>query len=130
MDRFPDVLVVDDDPDIRATIQEVLEMEGFAVETARNGREALDLLKDGVHPCVVLLDLMMPVLTGWEFLEARRASRGLLEVPVVVVSTVAERLSDAGATDVVRKPPDIETLLRVVRKHCAERLADQQRRAA
>src|SRR5262245_36830107 len=63
------VLVVEDDDGIRESIVEILRDEGYLVHEASNGREALEQLKDGQRPCVVLLDLMMPVMSGWQFLQ-------------------------------------------------------------
>src|SRR5579862_4602951 len=61
------ILIVDDDPDIRDSLKEVLEDEGYEVNGVANGREALDYLRKSPRPCVILLDLMMPVMDGWQF---------------------------------------------------------------
>lgn len=112
------VLIVEDDSCIRETVKEVLEMEGYRVHTAENGREALELLRNDIaYPVLILLDLMMPVMNGWQFLEARRNSRTFSKLPVVVVSAVAEEARDSGATEILRKPPDLESLLSAVRHH-------------
>jgi len=107
------VLIVDDDPDLLEVTSFVIEDEGIAVETARNGAEALALLRTGRLPRLVLLDLMMPVMSGWEFLEEVAKDPVLKAIPVVVL-TAAERAQVPGSTEVLRKPVDLTALLRVV----------------
>jgi CheY-like chemotaxis protein len=63
----PTILVIDDQPDARAGLEIMLRRDGYTVETAANGREALDKLWRGLRPCIILMDLMMPVMTGYEF---------------------------------------------------------------
>jgi CheY-like chemotaxis protein len=107
------VLIVDDDPDLLDVTSFVIENEGIAVETARNGSEALALLRAGRLPRLVLLDLMMPVMNGWEFLD-EIAKDPLLKVIPVVVLTAVERAQVPGAVTVLCKPMDLKALLRVV----------------
>jgi len=110
------VLVVDDDPDLLDVTSFVIETEGMAVETARNGEEALALLGTGRLPALVLLDLMMPVMNGWEFLAAIANDPVLQGLPVVVL-TAAEHAQVPGALEVLSKPMDLKVLLRVVERH-------------
>ena len=110
------VLVVDDDPDLLDVTSFVIETEGMAVATARNGAEALALLRAGRQPWLVLLDLMMPVMNGWEFLAAIANDPLLQELPVVVL-TAAEHTQVPGALEVLSKPMDLAELLRVVEHH-------------
>jgi len=104
------VLVVDDDPDIRELLVSVLRDDGYEAASARNGKDALDLLET-FDADVVVLDLMMPVMDGWTFADRMRER---WEIPIVVLSAAtdlsrhAKRLS---ATDVVPKPFDLDTLL-------------------
>ncbi len=112
-DRSP-VLVVDDDPDILETVGEVIAAEGIPVVVAANGRAALDILGAGLRPSLVVLDLMMPVVSGWEVLEAIRADRALADVPVAVLSAAGGR-APAGATCFLRKPIELDTLLELIR---------------
>jgi CheY-like chemotaxis protein len=116
VDTFKFVLVVDDDPDLLDVTSFVIETEGMAVETARNGEEALALLHAGRLPELVLLDLMMPVMNGWEFLAAVANDPLLRPVPVVVL-TAAEHAEIPGALEVLSKPMDLEQLLRVVERY-------------
>ncbi len=107
------VLIVDDDPDLLDVTSFVIENEGMAVETARNGEEALELLRAGKHPELVLLDLMMPVMNGWEFLDEVAKDPSLQGIPVVVLTATA-RTQISGALEVLTKPMDLTALLRVV----------------
>ena len=111
------VLVVDDDRSIREGIQSVLESEGHQAFGAANGREALEVLRRIPRPGLILLDLMMPVMNGWELLEALRADADFATIPVVVVSAVSERRK-IDASRVLRKPVAVGTLLGVVEELC------------
>lgn len=106
------VLVVEDEQDIRETLRDILEMEGYRVRCACNGKEALDALAEMPRPLLILLDLMMPVMSGYELLQALRANDDLASIPVTVVSAVGDRLAEG--TAVLRKPVDLETLLHAV----------------
>ncbi|HEX8115480.1 MAG TPA: response regulator [Kofleriaceae bacterium] len=110
------VLIVDDDPDLLDVTSFVIENEGMAVETARNGEEALALLRAGRLPKLVLLDLMMPVMNGWEFLDEVAKDPSLQGIPVVVL-TATERTQVSGALEVLTKPMDLTALLRVVERY-------------
>jgi CheY-like chemotaxis protein len=113
-DRSP-VLVVDDDPDIRETLREVIEAEGFAVVCAADGQKAMEVLRQGVRPSLIVLDLMMPTMSGWEVLTALRAERAFADLPVAVISASGGRAPPPGATCSMRKPIDLDTLLDLVR---------------
>jgi CheY-like chemotaxis protein len=113
-----DVLVVEDEADMRAGIVELLDGDGFAVGWAANGQEALDLIEEGVRPRLLLLDMQMPVMDGWTLLELRRNHPVLRGVPVVL-TTALDRLHIV-PDDVVaclQKPVDPDRLLDVVRQH-------------
>ena len=112
------VLVVEDDDDIREIIAEVLEREGYAVAQAANGKEALDFLRGEERPCIMLLDLMMPVLSGPELLEIIAEDTSLASLPVIVVSAIADRGSAPGVRRFLRKPVSSEVLREVVREYC------------
>jgi CheY-like chemotaxis protein len=111
------VLIVDDDPDLLDVTSFVIENEGIVVETARNGEEALALLRAGRLPGLVLLDLMMPVMNGWEFLEEVAKDPLLKAIPVVVLTAAERRREVPGATEVLSKPMDLVALLRVVERY-------------
>ena len=108
------VLVVDDDPDILEALSEILEVEGYDVQRARNGREALQRLEQGL-PDLVLLDLMMPVMDGWEF--ARSLAPGA-RPPIIVLSAdrnVSAKAKEIGALGWLAKPFELSELLDAVR---------------
>lgn len=115
------VLIVDDDPDIRDTLCEVLRDEGYEVDTAGDGQQALDYLKTRPPPCVILLDLMMPVMSGPELLEAQRRDPALAHVPVVLVSAarnlsaLADEIDDV---DFLAKPIQLDDLFDTVSRYC------------
>jgi len=109
------VLVVDDDPDILDALSEILEVEGYEVLRARNGREALQRLEQGV-PDLVLLDLMMPLMDGWEFARSLGPSS---RPPIIVLSAdrnVSSKAKEIGAIGWLAKPFELSELLSVVRR--------------
>jgi CheY-like chemotaxis protein len=130
MSEPADVLVVEDDPDLCHCLARLLERQGYAVATASHGWEALEYLRGHEPPGLVLLDLMMPEMDGWEFLHARRHRRDLWDVPVVVFSAVADFKGPdpraLGAAEVLTKPVGLADALAAVRRYCpalARRLA-------
>jgi two-component system, chemotaxis family, chemotaxis protein CheY len=116
-EHFASVLVVDDDDDIREAICGVLEAEGYSTMSAENGEVALRAIDRGRRPCVVLLDLMMPVMNGWDFMRAVAHNRDLDELPVIVVSAYSEQQAP-GAKRILKKPLDVKALLAAVREFC------------
>ncbi len=111
--RRPTVLVADDDEAIRDVIAEVLRDEGYRVVCAENGQRALDALRKDVRPDLLLLDLMMPVMSGWEVLEHLKELRegdSLSKVPIVIISAMAS----PGAYEHLAKPIDLDRLLEAV----------------
>jgi CheY-like chemotaxis protein len=110
------VLLVEDDADLRDMMALLLHLEGFDTTTAVHGREALDRLHAVSDlPHVILLDLMMPVMDGWQFRREQLADTRLDAIPVVVLSAVADRVSDLNAAAVLSKPLDLEILLKTLR---------------
>ncbi|MDB4965803.1 MAG: Response regulator [Myxococcales bacterium] len=123
-DESPCVMVVDDDADIRDSIGDILELRGYRVARVSNGREALDRLRDGTRPCVILLDLMMPVLSGWEFRAEQTKDEALKALPVVIISgdgSTDQKAADVGVSEYLRKPLELSAILEVVRRHCGGR---------
>jgi CheY-like chemotaxis protein len=111
------VLVIDDNEDIRETLSLLLEDAGCAVLTAPNGREALGLLRRGPLPDVVILDLMMPVMSGWELREEMLRDPAVAPIPTIVMtgdrswSKNADRLHAAAS---LAKPFEAEEMLSVL----------------
>jgi len=111
------ILIVDDDVDIRELLAELLETHGFDVATAANGREAIDLVRRMTDPpSVILLDLMMPVMDGYGFLEERKKDDTLASIPVAIITAGhgvdSNQLSSAAA--IVKKPIDTMKLVNVI----------------
>lgn len=111
------VLVVEDELELREMMREALELNGYAVVTANEGREALDAMARIERPCLVLLDLLMPGMNGWDFFDEMRARPELAHVPVVVHSSVPSR-APIGVNRVLQKPLDLDGLISVVREYC------------
>jgi CheY-like chemotaxis protein len=109
------ILVVDDNAQALRAMSELLQFEGFSVLTAKNGLDALNKMKAADHISLVLLDLWMPVMDGWEVLRRKRSDADIAEIPVVVLSAVPPVSLD-GARTVLKKPVDIEPLISAVRR--------------
>jgi CheY-like chemotaxis protein len=112
-------MVVEDDPDIREGVRQILENEGFKVVTAANGAEAVEELAHMDEPCVLLLDLMMPVMSGWELLARLERDGKLAEdgLRVVVVSGTPRDLPK-GPVLCMMKPLRADQLIAAVRQYC------------
>ena len=109
------VLIIEDEQEIRDTLRELFEFEGYKVLTAENGAEGLRMLQEIRRPCIILLDILMPVMNGWEFLEARQRNQELASIPVAILSGIAEKPdSIPGVTFFFRKPVNFERLLKLV----------------
>jgi len=113
------VLIVEDDADLREMMAQLLSLEGFQTAAVANGREALDYLHNGDAPDLILLDLMMPVMDGWEFRRKQQADPALASVPVIVLSALDQsRAADVNATAFLKKPLDFDRLIQLVRRYC------------
>ncbi|HEX3694084.1 MAG TPA: response regulator [Polyangia bacterium] len=112
------VLLVEDELELREMMREALELNGYAVVAAHDGRDALNKLEGIGRLCLVILDLLMPEMNGWEFFAKLRQRAELATVPVVVYSS-APIDAPAGVTRVLQKPLRFDGLLSVVREFCA-----------
>ena len=113
------VLIVEDDADLREMMAQLLQLEGFDAHSVANGREALEYLKEGAPPQLILLDMMMPVMDGWEFRREQQLSPKLADVPVIVLSALDQtRVGEIGAVAFLKKPLDFDRLLDLVRRYC------------
>ena len=118
------VLVVEDDGDIRDELAELIEDSNYRTIRAANGQVALQKLRGGPRPCVILLDLMMPVMDGREFLAVQQSDAALKEIPVVILSAHvdnARRVAEINAAAFLRKPIDLAELLSTLERFCGQR---------
>lgn len=116
-----EVLLIEDDEEIRFALRDALLSEGYQVIAARNGKEGLDALESGGDISVVLLDLMMPEMNGYEFIGQVRGREDFRKIPLIVVSANAERRRIEGADGVIHKPFDLDRLFESIRNICPER---------
>lgn len=116
-DRDGVVLIVDDDQSIRETVQEALEQEHQPAAIAGNGQEALEWLHDHPPPRLILLDLMMPVMDGWQVIDKLRDDDHLAGVPIVVITAFGRELGSAARFPTLRKPFDLRDLLDVIDRY-------------
>jgi CheY-like chemotaxis protein len=116
------VLIVEDDHDTREMLGHFLELEGYEVEKAANGREALDALRAADDASVILLDLMMPVMDGWQFRAVQRQDESLARIPVVVLTAAGarDRMPPIDADAWLAKPVDLDVLLDTLAPFCSE----------
>lgn len=115
------ILIIEDDADIRDTLTEILEYEGFHVVPTASGEEALRQLHHGLRPGLILLDLMMPGVNGWGVAGQLRRIPALASVPVVVISGVHDVEQQAAALNVagcLLKPVEVERLLEIIHRFC------------
>jgi CheY-like chemotaxis protein len=107
------ILVIDDEEDIREALSALLGFESYAVVTAANGREALELLRHGHRPFFVLLDLMMPIMDGWQFLDAIAGDQELSSIPLSITTSIPERVPQG--LHVIPKAINVDALFERVR---------------
>ena len=119
MNERSTILIVEDDFDTREMLGRFLELEGYAVESASNGRQALERLEEGARACLILLDLMMPVMDGWQFRREQVQNEALADIPVIVVSAAGrDRIQQIQADAYLSKPVDLDELLLRIRQFC------------
>jgi CheY-like chemotaxis protein len=111
------VLVVEDDADIREMLGELLQDEGYETVLAKDGQQALELLATIPRPCLVLADLVMPIMDGWQLLHALSRDDRLATIPVLIMSG-ASPTNFPAERKVIKKPADIGVLMQIVHEHC------------
>lgn len=114
----PNILIIEDNDGIRETLQIFLELERYTIFTAANGKEGLEALQRHSRPCLILLDLMMPVMNGWEFAEQMKKDESFATIPIVVVTAYGDQTDAINAMKVIKKPIDLEVLLEAVKDAC------------
>jgi CheY-like chemotaxis protein len=113
------ILIVEDERESREFLTEILEFEGFQVAAASNGAEAWEYLHGSHQPCMIVLDMMMPVMDGRQFRKLQLKDEELAKIPTVVVSALSSAATaDLAALKAFRKPVDIQALLQVLRANC------------
>jgi CheY-like chemotaxis protein len=119
--RCKSILLVEDTTQLRDSLKKLLEQQGYSVITARDGRAALRKLRSGEPPALILLDLRMPGMSGWEFREEQKKQPDVASIPIVVLTAVGhveERTATLGAVAYLQKPFTFEQLLETVRRYC------------
>jgi len=111
------ILVVEDDTDAREALLAILQMEGYRAVPAVNGKEALDYLARAPAPALIILDLWMPVMDGWQFRSEQIKNPRLVEIPVIVLTSLTER-AEVDANEIITKPVDIDHFLNTVSRYC------------
>lgn len=111
------VLIVDDNVDLRMLISKALRNEGISSDSAVDGKDAIEKLKSVKTPSVILLDLMMPVMDGFEFLKWKSTSNDWAGTPVIILSASAHSEIPEGAVAFIKKPVDLNDLFEVLKKH-------------
>lgn len=114
------IIVIEDDPNIREVLKLALDFEGYEVVTAQNGKEGLETLDKHPNIGLILLDLMMPIMNGWEFVDELKNKKKFDNVPIIVVSAYSERAKSIDCTDFVLKPLELQTLLESVKRNYKE----------
>src|SRR5215510_14878399 len=112
------ILLIEDEVDIRTILKDALEWEGYSVYTASNGKEGMEVLLQMPAPGLILLDLMMPVMNGWEFANALEIDRTYADIPIVTVSAFSDPEKRIRAKGSIKKPVDVDVLFALVRKYC------------
>jgi CheY-like chemotaxis protein len=116
-----DILLAEDDQPLREAMKDLLHDAGYRVEAVANGRDALEWLQDSPHPPkLILLDLMMPIMDGWQFLDEQKKSPITAAIPVVVLSASANVPGVGESLIFMRKPVAVMPLLAVIARYCGE----------
>ncbi len=112
------ILVVDDDQGALEALSDILEYEGYSVVRASNGMQALERLHDSIpRPELIILDLLMPVMDGWEFRQRQKQDPDLAHIPVLVVTAIGTT-AGIDAVQIIHKPIDVDALLQTVSQLC------------
>ena len=128
MNQSP-ILIIEDDENIRLVCRELLESEGFEVDTCSNGKEALAFLERHQEPCLILLDMLMPIMNGREFMAGfTKRPHTIVPIPVYLVSATSNKNEgkEMGCMGFLKKPFNIDALLAIVRSHCEVNHCSQQ----
>ena len=112
-------MIVEDERNIQEVLRLSLEMENYEVITADNGKMALDLLSSiAILPSAILLDLMMPIMNGWEFADAVSKNSRFSKIPIILVTAYGDRAQSIPSMALIEKPVDLNVLIETVNKCC------------
>jgi CheY-like chemotaxis protein len=115
------ILIVDDEADVRNTLSEALELDGYKTIVVSGGRDALKVLKGPEKPSLIFLDLMMPEMDGFEFIRTRDLNSEMVGIPIVVISASGRldtKLAGCNVKGYLKKPIDLYDLLETAEKYC------------
>ena len=113
----PRILVIDDDEGVREAMVSILQVMGYSVASAINGKEALDYLRNAATPDLIISDLAMPIMDGRQFRREQVKEPRLAKIPVIVVSALSDQ-TDIDANEIFIKPVEVEILLAAVDRYC------------
>lgn len=111
------ILIVEDEDDIRESLRDAFEDEGYHVRCARNGLEGLEALRQSERPCAVVLDLMMPIMTGNELYDVMQADPSLADIPVIITTSDPARAPSGVLLQ--KKPINLQLMLTTIEKLCS-----------
>ena len=113
------ILIVEDDKEIREAMKDALEIEGYNVKVASNGNEGLTALRMNDNTCMILLDLLMPSMSGREFMDIVKKEDNISSIPIFVHSSIANKENTVGAAGWIKKPADLGIILKAVKNYCS-----------
>ena len=117
-ERLKTILIIEDEEGIRSVLQQILELNGYCAFTATNGKEGLEKLRHISRPGLILLDLLMPVMNGWDFAEAISGNNDLNTIPIVVLTAFGEKSKKVkNVQKIIKKPFDMDELLKKVSQY-------------
>lgn len=119
--RVGRILVIEDDAAIREALYLILLQEGYAVTQAANGLEGLAVLKKLPHPDLIILDLMMPVMNGWAFIDVVEEDHALRNIPILVITAFCNQTAPIKSRTVLTKPLNVDVLLEFAKRYCCAR---------
>lgn len=130
LDQKKRILIIEDNKEIQSSLKLALTSEGFIVSTANNGKEGMEELEHMLSPCVIILDLMMPIMNGWEFLDKLNALNTFSKIPIIILSALADKSSslkdslgdkslNLNIQEFFQKPIDLNSFLDSIHKNCA-----------
>jgi CheY-like chemotaxis protein len=117
-DKKGAILIIDDDETIRQMLKLALEMQDYTVYTAANGKDGLLELRKIPTPCIILLDLMMPEMDGWQFVNTLTSEKELSSIRIFVMTAFPEKASTLTVAGVIRKPFDLDQLFEITHEYC------------